>query len=1062
MSGARASERPFAIYLLGAPQIRWQDNHWDLPRRQARAFIYRLAASSEPVSRQHLSFLFWADQPERLARRNLNRLLSYVNHKLPHPDLLNIQDEWLQLNFELCRSDLLDFYRLSRALDQSSLHAVLDGVKLPMLDGFYLDDSPEYDRWVSEERSQCEQAVLQAFANSARQALRAKDYSRAITAASRYLQIDNLVEEIHRLLMQAYLGTGNRSAALQQFEQLAVELERELGVEPLPETQALHQAIRSGNYTPAAIHQPTEALVLRPGLALPFTGREKTLVKLKQAVVAAEEGGMVLIAGEAGIGKTRLLQAFSAEWRGSIVTASCHPATQRFAFHPVIQALRNSLQYGWKWRAVPPIWLSEVSTLLPEIHSLFPELPDRLQLAPDLAQARLLEAITQVFIQLAKQSDTLVLILDDLHWLDKDSQTWLEYLIEHLPRSRITVLGTYRSENAESVVDLRRAAERSGCLTRFVLAGLDLAGIKQMLQHLPPQQVIPDSLPAALQRATNGNPFYILEILGALLENSQELSDDQPIELPVPAGLSELVRSRLQRLTAVERQVIETAAVIEPITDPILLQSVAGRSDQEVAEALEALTVRNYLKSGQLSIQFRHEIIRSSVYKLLSPWRKQLLHRRTARALAEQPALLPEGLREWQAFHFALGGEIETAVQAFERAAQENLQRYAYQAALDNIQQALALHPERPAPDADRSRQLSIQGQVLASLGNFSRAEESYLQAIHYCGTDRKLDLARLYLGLGSTFSSRFRLAEASQAFEQALGQVQDRQDRRQEQLWMEIRLEQMSMYYYQGLAEKIEREAPAIQPYLNQYASAAERLQFLGLATMASLRRHRYRVVDRFVVENEEKGFRIASASGNPQLIGDRYFTQGMVCWLQGRFEAAVDDFGRGLQIAQQLQFTQLENQCLVYLLAALRQLGTLNTFRQHLPRCRQAAAEVQNLSYLGAAQAHSAWLALQEGDYDQAHREALAAVDIWKDLPSYPFQWFAWTILFDGYIHHQNWPAALHTVRQMDAPLQQWLGEAVHAAFAQAEQRVQKDPSHLPEALLQVKARLAAGHYL
>jgi DNA-binding SARP family transcriptional activator len=134
-----------SILLLGSPSITWRDIPFQIARRQARALLYRLAVSIEPVSRQQLCFLFWPDLPEARARRNLNRLLSYLHQSLPHRELLNLSDETTQLNPHLTRSDTDEFQKFLQNEQATGMQRAIDLYRGSFLQGFYLPHSPEYD-----------------------------------------------------------------------------------------------------------------------------------------------------------------------------------------------------------------------------------------------------------------------------------------------------------------------------------------------------------------------------------------------------------------------------------------------------------------------------------------------------------------------------------------------------------------------------------------------------------------------------------------------------------------------------------------------------------------------------------------------------------------------------------------------------------------------------------------------------------------------------------------------------------------------------------------------------
>ncbi|MGQ9715381.1 MAG: AfsR/SARP family transcriptional regulator [Anaerolineae bacterium] len=202
--------------------------------------------------------LFWPDAPEATARRNLTHLLTHLCCALPEPDLLLIAEDCIGLDSRRAWSDVEVFERLCAALPSSSLRRssplptleeaeslrqAVDLYRGPFLAGFSLPGSREFETWANQTRYVWEHLYLEALMALRERWAASGDYASAIACARRYLETDELAEDVHRRLIQFYAAAGDRRAALRQFERCAVVLERELGVSPLPETRAVYQAV---------------------------------------------------------------------------------------------------------------------------------------------------------------------------------------------------------------------------------------------------------------------------------------------------------------------------------------------------------------------------------------------------------------------------------------------------------------------------------------------------------------------------------------------------------------------------------------------------------------------------------------------------------------------------------------------------------------------------------------------------------------------------------------------------------------------------------------------------
>lgn len=650
------------ISLLGPPATRWAGRRLSISRRQVRALLYRLAASRDAIPRGYLAFLFWPDVPELTARRQLSGLLAHLRRDLPDPNILATQDDHIGLDPRHSWSDVVAFENLCTgqpsATPQESLQKAVDLYRGPFLHGFSLPDGPEYESWITMERESCERIYLEALTALIDYGVAAGSYDTALAYAQRYLETDDLAEDIHRRVIELHAAVGDRSSAVRQYERCVTILENELGVEPLPETHAAYQAALASRGPleemapapramvdpwPDAEHKPTVELTwtTHPGLGLELVGRGKSLQQMEDAFALSREGkgGVLLISGEPGIGKSRLMQEFAASLGEEtlVLAGAGHPDTQASPYQPLVDALRPALLAHHDSLDIAEWCHSEVCRLIPELRRLHPEMPPTVMAGSEQAQTTLFEALYQIILALAAGPLPVLLCLDDLHWAGGTTLDWLVYVgrqLAHAARPRLLILGTYRSEEAVAVINLRQGLAREGILAELSLKGLDEAEIQQLLKPLEATLPCDQDLARSLVRVTGGNPFFLLETARSLREAGCEpeaLADAD--SLCLPDSVLDAVEERLARLSPRARQVLEAGAVLGRSFSFGLAHQTSGRGEMETVDSLDEVVARNLVEEGATGYWFRHEMIRTAVYQQLSRQRREVLHHRAGRAL---------------------------------------------------------------------------------------------------------------------------------------------------------------------------------------------------------------------------------------------------------------------------------------------------------------------------------------------------------------------------------------------------------------------------------------------
>ena len=385
----------------------------------------------------------------------------------------------------------------------------------------------------------------------------------------------------------------------------------------------------------------------------PFIDRDEERASLRLYVDAALDGrgGLVLLAGEAGAGKTRLAEEVGAEAAGRgmrLLVGRCYEATQAHPFGPFVDVLESVERAvaPEQFRAMLGEAAAEISRIVPHIRQRYRDVPSPVDL-PDPEQTRryLFTSMRDVFAGMSRER-ALFLVLDDLHWADDQSLLLLEQLAADVLTLPILVVGTYihaelgASHQLQATVERlhrRRIVER---LHVGPLAREDLGELLAALAGKP----LPADLVALLYDETEGNVFFAEEVFRHLLEQGRLFDahgawrqDVDAIDLGVPETIRLTISRRLGALTEATREALTTASVLGRAFGFDLLEALTDAEEEDLIDALDeaerARVIASTSEGGHVQFRFSHELIRQTLVSGVSLTRRQLLHRRIADAM---------------------------------------------------------------------------------------------------------------------------------------------------------------------------------------------------------------------------------------------------------------------------------------------------------------------------------------------------------------------------------------------------------------------------------------------
>ena len=482
-----------------------------------------------------------------------------------------------------------------------------------------------------------------------------------------------------------------------------------------------------------------------------FVGREREVAQLHQAFDAAlsGEGGLAMVVGEPGIGKTTLTEQLSTYVSlrgGKTLVGHCYEeGSLSLPYLAFVEAMRT-----YVLQRDPAGLRDDLGTGAGDVARIVSEIRDRVQVEPrdagdpDDDRYRLLQAVTD-FLRHASMVQPLCVVLEDLHDADRGTLDMLVHVARNLSGARLLIIGTYRDvqvDRAHQLSNTLAELRRGGSFTRVPLRGLTVDEVHRLVVQLSGNQDVPWSFAEAVHRQTEGNPLFIQEVLRYLLEEGLVAREggqfrrvgDEPLADQIPEGLRDVIGKRMTRLGEGANQVLGVAAVIGREFRLDVIERVAGVTEDELFAALEeaqgvgVVEQRSGVATG-VTFRFTHAFFRQTLYEEMFAPRRIRFHQQVGRALEEvHERRLGEHAAEI-AEHFAQSTErddLEKALRYSEISAERARDVYAWAEGARLLEQALQVQEVLDPEDQPKRCDLLIaQGQALLPGGEPLRVGEA-------------------------------------------------------------------------------------------------------------------------------------------------------------------------------------------------------------------------------------------------------------------------------------------------------------------------------------------------
>ncbi|MEA2697122.1 MAG: hypothetical protein QOI66_1393 [Myxococcales bacterium] len=722
------------IRLLGELEVTHDGRARPLPAsKKTRALLAYLVATARPHLRERLCTLLWdgPDDPRAALRWSLTKIRPLLDDATEtrlacDRERVAFSAEGIVVDVALLRDELRGGVD---STPTETLRQAAARFRGEFLEGLDLAGCYRYHEWCVAEREAVRALRVAILVTLTDRLVDAPE--EALRFARERVAIDPLAEAAHVAVVKLLGKLGRTREAQQQYESCRRILQAELGARTSNELEqarmALGRSVPSGSddaakANPATVTATAAATAAEPRAtatlstagspvmgsppwpspssspprdAAPrplFVGRAQERAALHAQVEAAKAGTaekLVVVVGDPGIGKSRLLETLEADVRaagGLALRGRAFEAEMVRPYGAWIDALRSA---NLAEAAAP--WAADLSPLLPELGGKNDDGGN---------QSRLFDAVTRLLSSLAQRQGPLAVVLDDIQWLDEASAALLHFACRELGRTRVLfACGARRGELGDNRAALKliRTLERDHRLEQIAIGPLNAdetaALVRSVRPKLDPARVFADS---------EGHPLFALEIARTLSDQGQDA------ERPLSATLEGLLDERLSQLDDRTRELLPWVAALGHAFKPDLLASVCGAAPMDLLPALEHLERHGVLRIAGDGYDFAHDLLRQCAYRQLSEPRRRLVHLQIARVL-QAAAASDDTLSGDVAHHAAAGGDDALAARAYVAAGERCLRVFANAEAAE-----LAMRGLQHLPRLDRPSRLKLHLDLLA------------------------------------------------------------------------------------------------------------------------------------------------------------------------------------------------------------------------------------------------------------------------------------------------------------------------------------------------------------
>ncbi len=612
------------VKLLQSPVVLKEGVQVVFPFRKAEALFYYLLVKGQ-ATRDELAGLLWGEEDEETARKNLRHAMYKIRKAFDMDIIVSPQKSVVMFNHEVKTStDLHVFLRDDEA--------AVDAYKGEFLQGFLLKGEEKFEDWMFRTREQYRDLYLAKLYERIEACQRDKETKRIDYYGKLLLEADPFDEKAYQIMIECCGSLGAYHKAAELYNRLAALLEQELGIAPNEETRLIYARVLAGQKLEDAGKGKEKSRAFFYGRSTEF----KAMQAQYEGFRSGQKGRSVLLVGEAGVGKTRLKDRFLEYVDGNdvfVLQTNCYQAEESYPLKPWnhIFSLLAEL-FRTNRIEVPHYWKNIIVKLFPIFDPA--DIPAGVNPVEriDRVKYRLAEDAVLEILKRASKVRRLLLVVEDLHWMDSMSMRLLGFVLRSLGGSGLLLVATCRNSYGRKMDALITALAKEQLLERIFLERFNKKEVAEFIEQALPQHGLTLETQEQIYHETEGNAFFLAELLNTVKEKGDvgEIS----------GKAQDILKSRIIGISEAGMKLLHIAALFFDKVDLELLLAISGKDELALLDALEELQlkyiIKEYEQGEEIYFEFTHHKLREYIYGLLSTARRKILHNRVGQILEKR------------------------------------------------------------------------------------------------------------------------------------------------------------------------------------------------------------------------------------------------------------------------------------------------------------------------------------------------------------------------------------------------------------------------------------------